>query len=289
MRILLTGSKGQLGRCIKDRLPEDWELIAADSATLDITDAEAVLNMAHNFQPDAIINAAAYTAVDKAQSEPEKAFAVNGRAVHNLAAAARAVQAKFIHISTDYVFDGHSKVPYSETAAPAPQSVYGQSKLAGELLALAANPESLIMRTAWVFSEYGSNFVKTMLAAAAERDELYVVDDQTGCPTYAGDLAQTIIDMLCKQPFPRGIYHYGGSRSASWHAFAQAVFQAAQQHHAGFNSPRLHAIAGSDYPTPAPRPAYSVLDCNKIQSEFGIGASDWQKALGGVVAKILSA
>ncbi len=286
MRILLTGSKGQLGQCIKDRLPDDWELIAGDSATLDITDADAVLNMAHNFQPDAIINAAAYTAVDQAEREPEKAFAVNGSAVHNLAAAARAVQAKFIHISTDYVFDGCSKVPYSETATPSPQSVYGQSKLAGELLALAANPESVVIRSAWIFSEYGKNFVKTMLAAAAERDELSVVGDQTGCPTYAGDLAQAIINILGKQTFPRGLYHFCGNKSVSWYAFAKAVFETAADRRDGFKTPQLHAIDSSAYPTPAPRPAYSVLDTAKIQAELGIAPSDWQKALTNIITQI---
>ncbi|MDO5639298.1 MAG: dTDP-4-dehydrorhamnose reductase [Neisseria sp.] len=286
MRILLTGSKGQLGQCIKDRLPDDWELIAGDSATLDITDADAVFNMAHNFQPDAIINAAAYTAVDKAESEREKAFAVNSSAVHNLAAAARAVQAKFIHVSTDYVFDGTSKVPYNESAAPAPKSVYGQSKLAGELLALAANPESVIIRSAWIFSEYGHNFVKTMLGAAAERDELYVVDDQTGCPTYAGDLAQTIIDIIGQSAFPRGIYHYCGNKSVSWYEFAQAVFHTAAEKRSGFKTPHLNAIDSSGYPTPAPRPAYSVLNTHKIETELGIHPSDWQKALNSIIAKI---
>lgn len=286
MRILLTGAKGQLGRCIKDRLPEDWELIATDSQTLDITDTDAVSNMVHNFQPDAIINAAAYTAVDKAESEREKAFAVNSRAVHNLAIAARSVHAKFIHVSTDYVFDGKSKTPYSEIAAPSPQSVYGQSKLAGELLALAANTETVIIRSAWVFSEHGNNFVKTMLNVAAERDELYVVNDQTGCPTYAGDLAQAVIDILHQQTFPRGIYHFCGNRSVSWYEFAQAIFQNAAAQRAGFKTPHLNAIDSSGYPTPAPRPAYSVLDTHKIETELGIHPSDWQKALSNILAEI---
>ena len=286
MRILLTGSKGQLGRCFKDRLPEEWELIAADSATLDITDAEAVLNMVKNFQPDAIVNAAAYTAVDLAESQRAKAFAVNAAAVASLAAAARAVHAKFIHISTDYVFDGSSKVPYTETAPPAPQSAYGQSKLAGELLALAANPDSVIVRSAWIFSEYGRNFVKTMLEAAAERDELYVVQDQTGCPTYAGDLAQLLVNMLEKATFPRGIFHYCGNTSTSWHGFAEAVFHTAATLNPAFKTPHLHPIDTSGYPTPAPRPAYSVLDCHKACQELGAAPSDWQKALGSVVRKL---
>lgn len=283
MRILLTGSKGQLGRCFKDRLPEDWEIIAADSATLDITDAAAVLNMAKSFQPDAIVNAAAYTAVDKAESEHDKAFTVNGTAVYNLASAARAVKARFIHVSTDYVFGGHSKTPYTETSLPEPVSVYGKSKLAGELLALAAHPDSVILRTSWVFSEYGNNFVKTMLRLAAERSEISVVDDQIGNPTYAGDLAQAMIDMLALPAAPRGIYHFCGDKPVSWHEFAKHIFQTASACIPDFKAPALTAINTEAYPTPAPRPSYSVLDCNKIRAELEIAPSDWQKALDSVI------
>ncbi|MBF0803556.1 MULTISPECIES: dTDP-4-dehydrorhamnose reductase [unclassified Neisseria] len=286
MRILLTGSKGQLGRCFKDRLPEDWEVIAADSATLDITDAAAVLNMARSFQPDAIVNAAAYTAVDKAESEREKAFTVNGTAVHNLAAAARTVKARFIHISTDYVFNGLGKTPYTEASLPDPAGVYGKSKLAGELLALAAHPDSLILRTAWVFSEYGNNFVKTMLRLAAERSELSVVNDQIGNPTYAGDLAQAVIDMLRSPAVPRGIYHFCGDKPVSWYEFAERIFQTAADHNPAFKTPVLRAISTEAYPTPAPRPPYSVLDCSRIRTESGIEPSDWQKALGRVVEQL---
>lgn len=286
MRILLTGSKGQLGRCFKDRLPEDWEIIAADSATLDITDAAAVMNMAKSFQPDAIVNAAAYTAVDKAETERGKAFTVNGTAVHNLAAAARAVKARFIHVSTDYVFDGRGKTPYTETSLPEPVCVYGKSKLAGELLALAAHPDSVILRTAWVFSEYGGNFVKTMLRLAAERGELSVVNDQIGNPTYAGDLAQAMIDMLRRPDAPRGIYHFCGNKPVSWYEFAQQIFQTASSHIPGFKTPALQAVGTEAYPTPAPRPPYSVLDCNKIRNDLNIAPSDWQKALDGVVKQL---
>lgn len=286
MRILLTGSKGQLGRCLKDRLPEDWEVIAADSATLDITDAAAVLNMARSFQPDAIVNAAAYTAVDKAESEHDKAFTVNGSAVHNLAAAARAVKARFIHVSTDYVFGGNSKTPYTETSLPEPAGVYGKSKLAGELLALAAHPDSVILRTAWVFSEYGNNFVKTMLRLAAEHSELSVVGDQIGNPTYAGDLAAAIIEALKLPNFPIGLYHYCGDKSVSWCDFARAAFQTAQQTGRDFRVPVTNGIATSEYPTPASRPPYSVMSCDKIKS-LGIKVSDWQAALNKIVPVLL--
>ena len=286
MRTLLTGSKGQLARCFRDRLPENWELIATDSTSLDITDTEAVRNMVQNFQPDAIVNAAAFTAVDKAEAHVGTAFAVNATAVHNLASAARACQARFIHISTDYVFDGTNKTPYKEQDYTNPQSVYGRTKVAGELLALAANPDSVIIRTSWFFSEYGNNFVKTMIRLAGERDNLSIVHDQTGSPTYAGDLAQAIIALLQQPVAPRGIYHYGGNKSVTWYEFAQAIFQAAQQQAPNFRVPQLNAITTDQYPLPAPRPAYSIMDCQKIENECGIKASDWQKALNEIIGKL---
>ena len=286
MRTLLTGSKGQLARCFRDRLPENWELIATDSTSLDITDTEAVRNMVQNFQPDAIVNAAAFTAVDKAEAHVGTAFAVNATAVHNLASAARACQARFIHISTDYVFDGTNKTPYKEQDYTNPQSVYGRTKVAGELLALAANPDSVIIRTSWLFSEYGNNFVKTMIRLAGERDNLSIVHDQTGSPTYAGDLAQAIIALMQQPVAPRGIYHYGGNKSVTWYEFAQAIFQAAQQQAPNFRVPQLNAITTDQYPLPAPRPAYSIMDCQKIENECGIKASDWQKALNEIIGKL---
>ena len=286
MRTLLTGSKGQLARCFRDRLPENWELIATDSTSLDITDTEAVRNMVQNFQPDAIVNAAAFTAVDRAEAHVGTAFAVNATAVHNLASAARACQARFIHISTDYVFDGTNKTPYKEQDYTNPQSVYGRTKVSGELLALAANPDSVIIRTSWLFSEYGNNFVKTMIRLAGERDNLSIVHDQTGSPTYAGDLAQAIIALLQQPVAPRGIYHYGGNKSVTWYEFAQAIFQAAQQQAPNFRVPQLNAITTDQYPLPAPRPAYSIMDCQKIENECGIKASDWQKALNEIIGKL---
>ena len=285
MRILLTGSKGQLAQCFRDRLPDKWEVISTDSASLDITNATAVFNMVQNFQPDAIVNAAAYTAVDKAEREYRKAFAVNASAVHNLAAAAYEAKVRFIHISTDYVFEGDGKNPYCEHDVPNPQSIYGKSKLSGEFLALAANPESIVVRTAWLFSEYGENFVKTMLRLAKERDTLSVVNDQIGNPTYAGDLAQALIDILKSAGPARGVYHFCGDKSVSWYEFAQAIFQPASENIKGFKAPELKPIPSEQYPTPAPRPAYSVLDCGKINRDFGVKTSDWQKALGSIVGR----
>ncbi|WP_416190702.1 dTDP-4-dehydrorhamnose reductase [Neisseria sp. CCUG12390] len=286
MRILLTGSKGQLAHCLRDRLPENWELIATDSSSLNITDAQAVKNMVHNFQPDVVVNAAAYTAVDKAEEQIDEAFAVNAGAVHHLASAAHEIHARFIHVSTDYVFDGSNKSAYRTTDAPNPQSVYGKSKLAGELLALSAHPEALIVRTSWLFSEYGNNFVKTMLRLAGERDSLSVVNDQTGNPTYAGDLAAAIIAVIEETEPRRGIYHYCGDKSVSWYEFAQAVFQTASRYIEGFKMPELKSVPGSEYPLPAPRPAYSVMDNHKIERDFGVKASDWQKALNDIMGKL---
>ena len=286
MRTLLTGSKGQLAHCFRDRLPDNWELIATDSSSLDITDADAVRNMVQSFQPDAIVNAAAYTAVDRAETNVPAAFAVNAAAVHNLADAARSVHARFIHVSTDYVFDGTSKTPYREHDYTNPQSVYGRTKAAGELLALAANPESTIIRTSWLFSEYGNNFVKTMLRLAKERDSLSVVNDQIGCPTYAGDLAQAIITLL-QHPSPsRGIYHFGGNKSVTWYEFSQTIFQTALKHDNNFKMPQLTPITTDQYPLPAPRPEYSIMDCRKIENDYGIKPSDWQKALNDIIGKL---
>ncbi|ELL29481.1 dTDP-4-dehydrorhamnose reductase [Neisseria meningitidis] len=287
MRILLTGSKSQLARCLRDRIPEDWETIATDSASLDITDADAVCRMIQNFQPDAVVNTAAYTAVDKAEGDATAAFAVNASAVYNLASAAHRAHARFIHISTDYVFDSQADKPYLESDFTNPPNIYGKSKAAGELLALSANPDSLILRTSWLFSEYGDNFVRTMLNRADERSSLPVVSNQTGCPTYAGDLAAAIIRLLQQTSPVRGIYHYVGGKSVSWYEFAQHIFQAASQQQTSFPVPELTAVSDKEYPTAAPRPAYSILDCRKIENDFGIKPSDWQKALAQVVSKLL--
>lgn len=264
MRILLTGSKGQVGQCFKDRLPEDWELIATDSKTLDITDTANVLNIVKNFEPDVVINAAAYTHVDKAEEHAATAFAVNARGAENLALAAKAVGARFIHISTDYVFDGSIPHPVTEHQAPLPVNVYGQSKLAGELLALNAHIDTVIIRTSWVYSEYGHNFVKSILRRALEDDTLNIVSDQVGCPTYAGDLAQVLLDITAAPQFPRGLYHYSGKQRISWYEFARQILAAAGQHNPRYGQITVNAIPTADYPTAARRPAYTVLDTRRL-------------------------
>ncbi len=258
MKVLLTGATGQLGRCIQDRFPNEWQLIALDSKELDITDNVKVDQYISEMKPDVVINAAAYTAVDKAETEVEQAFLVNATAVGYLAKACNAIGARLIHISTDYVFDGTSSIPYTTLDAPNPINVYGKSKLAGELLALAHNPLSQVIRTSWIYSEYGNNFVKTMIRLADEgREVISVVDDQIGCPTYAGNLAQFIIELIQK-PVEERLLHYSDGEAMSWCQFTKQIFVARQE--VGKTVSRLTPIPTSEYPTTAVRPNYSVLN-----------------------------
>ncbi|RRO08360.1 dTDP-4-dehydrorhamnose reductase [Pectobacterium aquaticum] len=281
MKILLTGANGQLGRCFQDRLPAEWEILATDSNELDITDLERVEEVVKNFQPDAIVNAAAYTAVDKAESEPKIAENINVRGPHNLATVATKYNVRLVHVSTDYVFDGNSTEPYSENSPTNPLSVYGKTKLRGEQAVTKASPEAIIVRTAWVFSEYGNNFVKTMLKLGKERDKLSIVGDQRGCPTYAGDLAQAVIHLLEKKA-EGGIYHYCGDKEVSWCEFAEEIFKVANKKNAISFIPTLSAISSEEYSTPAKRPKYSSLDCIKIKN-FNIYPSDWLKKLNTII------
>ncbi|MCU1800317.1 dTDP-4-dehydrorhamnose reductase [Pectobacterium parvum] len=277
MRILLTGANGQLGRCFQQRLPAEWEILATDTAELDITEIEHIEQTVKQFKPDAIVNAAAYTAVDKAESEPELAAKINVTGPENLAIVASKQGIRLVHVSTDYVFDGNAAEPYSEDSATNPLSVYGKTKLAGEQAVAKASSEAIIVRTAWVFSEYGNNFVKTMLRLGKERDALSVVNDQRGCPTYAGDLAQAIISLLEKNA-EGGIYHYCGDKEVSWYEFAEEIFKVAEQKNIISKQPELTPIATDQYPTPAHRPAYSTLSCKKIK-RLGIALSRWIKTL----------
>ncbi|MBA0167787.1 dTDP-4-dehydrorhamnose reductase [Pectobacterium sp. CFBP8739] len=277
MKVLLTGANGQLGRCFQDRLPTGWQILATDSAELDITELAQVTAAITAFKPDAIVNAAAYTAVDKAESEIELAERINATGPANLASVAAQHGIRFVHVSTDYVFDGNASTPYTEESPTNPLSVYGRTKLAGEHAVSAAAPNAIIVRTAWVFSEYGNNFVKTMLRLGKERDALSIVGDQRGCPTYAGDIAQAIIALL-QQQAAGGIYHYTGDKEVSWFEFAQAIFTVAVQKAVLSKAPTLTPITTEQYPTPAHRPAYSTLAGDKIKG-LGIALSDWQSAL----------
>ncbi|CAI0773281.1 dTDP-4-dehydrorhamnose reductase [Serratia entomophila] len=277
MKVLLTGSKGQLGSCFCDRLPAGWDVLATDSDSLDITDLARVKQVVADYRPDAIVNAAAYTAVDKAETENELAARINEQGPKNLAQAAAEAGCRLIHVSTDYVFDGQAKTPYREADVTNPLGVYGKTKLDGEIAVAGAHPEAIIIRTAWVFSEYGNNFVKTMLRLAKDRDVLGIVADQRGCPTYAGDIAQAIIDLLQRQA-EGGVYHFCGDKEVSWSEFAEAIFAAAMAQGLLEKSPQVNGITTEQYPTPAKRPAYSSLDCEKIE-RLGISRSNWVSAL----------
>ena len=284
MKILVTGSNGQVGSCLVQQLSQmlEIEFLAVDREQLDITDREAVNILVNEFKPDAIINAAAHTAVDKAEQEVELSYAINRNGPQFLAQAANSVGAIILHISTDYVFAGDKDGEYVETDDVAPQGVYGQSKLAGELAVAAACPRHIILRTAWVFCETGNNFVKTMLLLAQTRDELGVVADQFGGPTYAGDIAAALIKMaqsLHNGNHDYGIYHFAGLPHVSWQQFATEIFNQANVQGIISKVMRVNAITSDQYPTPAKRPANSRLNCQKIELAFGIKPSDWQAAL----------
>ncbi len=290
MKILVTGANGQVGYCLQQQLREQaWDFVALTRTELDISDADAVNNALATFQPDIIINAAAYTAVDKAEQEQDLAIAINCNGPANLARAAKNIGAAILHISTDYVFAGDAIGSYREGDTTAPQGVYGQSKLDGELAVIAANEKHIILRTAWVFGEHGNNFVKTMIRLGSTRDTLGIVADQEGGPTYAGDIAATLLAIAKHYATGNdtlwGTYHYSGLPHISWFGFAQHIF--AEVERAGIYSktiPQLNPITTTDYPTPAKRPANSKLNCQKLEQVFGITPSDWQLALKNITA-----
>ena len=284
MKILIAGKNGQVGSCLVDLLEAQTELtfLALDREELDITDPIQVDKIVSEFQPNIIINAAAYTAVDKAEQESELAYAINRDGPRNLASAADEINATIIHISTDYVFAGNSLGSYTELDKTDPQGEYGRSKLAGEHAVAEACSRHVILRTAWVFSEHGNNFVKTMLRLAKTRDTLGVVADQFGGPTYAGDIAKAIVTIskqIVNGNKAYGIYHYSGFPHVSWHEFAENVFNIALNQYVLKQSIQVNPIMTQDYPTPAKRPANSRLNCHKIDSFFGVKQSDWKTAI----------
>jgi dTDP-4-dehydrorhamnose reductase len=283
MKVLLTGSKGQVGRCLQDKLPVEWIIHATDSGCMDITDEIKVASVVRSFQPDVIINAAAYTAVDKAESEKELAKNVNALGPFILAKEALKIKARFFHISTDYVFDGESLAPYTEESETNPLNIYGLTKLKGETLVRAVFPEAHIIRTAWVFSEYGNNFVKTMLRLSNSNKFISVVDDQFGCPTYAGHLAQTIIKMININA-TGGIYHFCGDERVSWSQFAEKIFFYAYMKNIIDKKTIVKNISTSQFPTLAKRPKYSALSCDKIAG-LNIKPSEWNLALMNIIDK----
>lgn len=282
-RILVTGAHGQVGRELMRLTPNKLEVSGLGSTELDICDALAVDDVIERLQPCMIINAAAYTAVDKAESEPEKAYAVNATGVANLARSTAAYAIPLMHLSTDYVFPGDTRTPYREEDRPAPASIYGASKLAGEQALQALNPRHIILRTNWVFSPHGHNFVKTMLRLAHERTELSVVTDQQGGPTSAASIAK-LLWQLCEHylqqgSLPWGIYHFSGQPACDWCTFAREIFTQATTIGLIPHVPQLNGISSKDYPTPAKRPSFSVLDCSKLEMQLSTACNDWKDEL----------
>lgn len=289
MKVLITGSNGQVGSCLVKQLQScpNTEILAVDRNELDITSQSSVVETVNEFKPNIIINAAAYTAVDKAESEVDLSYKINRDGPLYLAQAAEDIGAALLHISTDYVFSGEKDGIYSEEDDIDPKSVYGKSKLAGENAVLKACARTIILRTAWVFGEEGNNFVKTMLRLAQQRDELGIVADQFGGPTYAGDIAAALI-VIAKainlqgesiDNVKYGIYHFSGLPHTNWCDFAQTIFDKAVKQGVLKKTPLVKGIKTSDYPTPAIRPANSKLNTQKITEIFSIHASDWQRAL----------
>lgn len=280
MKILVTGAYGQLGNelnCLTSEYPE-WQFIFTDIDSLDITNEESVNIFFVKNELDFVINCAAYTAVDKAENDAGTAEKVNAEASRILGKCSKNKGAKLIHVSTDYVFDGSSSKPYVETDNVNPQSIYGKTKLLGEQLCINENPETVIIRTSWLYSTFGNNFVKTMLRLAGERGKLNIVFDQVGTPTYAADLAKailTIIELCDNEPkrFIPGVYHYSNEGVASWFDFAKAIFEISEI------KCTVSPVRSVEFPTPAKRPEYSVIDKSKIKNTFALNIPYWKDSL----------
>lgn len=277
LNILITGANGQLGSSLR-RLggvsPHNY--ICTDVAQLDITDADAVMQSVRENRIDVIVNCAAYTNVERAEEDESTADLLNHRAAGNLAAAAKACGATLFHVSTDYVFDGTAHRPYTEDMAPSPLGAYGRTKLAGEQAVMASGCRYLIFRTAWLYSEFGNNFLKTMLRLTSERDRLNVVFDQVGTPTYAGDLALAIFSVIESERYAgrEGVYHFTNEGVCSWYDFAAEIAAAA-----GHDTCRIAPCRTSEFPTKAVRPAYSVLDKTKIKTAFDMEIPHWRESM----------
>ncbi|CAG5091993.1 DTDP-4-dehydrorhamnose reductase [Thermobacillus xylanilyticus] len=272
MKILVTGAGGQLGReLVLLQAPRNMEIVGFDRNGLDITDLEHCRRVIRTHKPDAVIHCAAYTKVDQAESEPDAAYLVNAYGARNAAVAVEEIGAKFIYISTDYVFDGKADKPYREYDRTDPQTVYGRSKLAGEQIVQSLCSRYFIVRTSWVYGKHGTNFVKTMMKLAGEQDRLTVVRDQIGSPTYALDLARFLLELVRTDYF--GIWHASNSGFCSWYEFAKAIFE-----EKGLNV-QIDSCTSSEFPRPASRPAYSVLDHGAIRMHGLIPLRPWREAL----------
>lgn len=294
MNVLVTGRAGQLASALGEaNTPKGLKIVCVGRPELDLTDAHSVAAAVNRFAPRLVINTAAYTAVDKAEAERDLAFAINGTAAGLLAEACERAHIPIIHISTDYVFDGTKSGPYDENDPVAPASVYGYSKLEGERLVAAACRRHVILRTSWVHSPTGHNFVRTMLRLAQSRSEISVVDDQTGCPTYAPHLADAILSVAAKaltapgSSESWGTYHVAGSGAATWCELAREIFRLSEE--LGGPVAHLKAVATADYPTPARRPANSRLDSEKFARVFGARLPDWREGARECLMRLLQA
>jgi dTDP-4-dehydrorhamnose reductase len=277
--IVVTGKNGQLGSELEILAPAfevQYDFLLVDRSQLDLSSNESIDNFFSVHKPSVVINCAAYTAVDKAETDRDAAFQVNAVAVGKLAAFCKAIGALFITVSTDYVFDGNGTSPYLPSDATDPINYYGASKAEGEKLAITNNPDSIIIRTSWVYSRFGNNFVKTMIRLMGERPSLNVVGDQIGAPTYAADLASAIMHIVAQKIAGNkhsGIYHFSNSGAISWYDFAVAIGEMT-------HSNCVVAKIGSEaFPTPAKRPHYSLMDCSSIIQDFGVGQPDWKESL----------
>ena len=289
MRVLVTGAQGQVVTAMRERAPEGVEAIALGRPALDLADPASVRRAFEGVRADVVVNAAAYTAVDKAEAEEDLATRINGEGAGLVAEQAHAMGAPVLQISTDYVFDGLAPRPYREEDATGPLGAYGRSKLAGEIAVAAANPRHAILRTAWVYSPFGANFVKTMLRLGETRAEMRVVADQIGCPTSALDIADAVFAVaraMREGAGASGVFHLTGAGEATWAEFARAIFAQAQA--LGRPPVAVTPITTAEYPTPARRPANSRLDGEKLRREFGVALPDWRDSLKPVVARLLA-
>lgn len=284
-KILVTGSKGQLGSEIRDLafLFPQFSFVFFDKEDFSLDDIDKAGHIFHQHQPAYCINCAAYTAVDRAEYEKEQANAINGYAVGNLASLCRQYHTRFIHISTDYVFNGRQTKPWKETDDADPVNIYGASKLLGEELALKNNPETIIIRTSWVYSPYGQNFVKTMIRLMNEKESIGIINDQTGSPTYAADLAEAIMKIISSGKWEPGIYHYSNEGIITWFDFAGEIKKLIHSNCV------INPLSTDQYPTPAKRPRYSVLDKTKIRHTFSVTVKDWKESLKVCIDKVKAA
>lgn len=282
VKVLVTGKNGQLGSELQelaDNYP-NYNIVFVDREEMDLSNPDQIFEVLDTEKPEIIVSAGAYTAVDKAESDQELCDAVNHIAVKTIGAWAADNNANVIHISTDYVFDGTSETPLKETDEPDPINVYGLTKLHGEQALRASSANHVIIRTAWVYSTYGANFVKTMIRLMSEREEIGVVADQVGTPTYARDLAKAIMQIIEAPEFVQGVFHYSNEGKISWHEFAVAVKEIK-----GFKT-KVNAISSDAFPTPAKRPNFSLLDKTKIKEVYNVSVPDWRTSLQEMLAKL---